>query len=254
MKKVILLFVVISVLIVYGCQSGEDARTSGDCLPGEQDCVDSLVDGKPPTGIEGGNPTEVSPPTRDTTDGSKPPITEPIPEERDDDTPDQDVPESCLDLDFTCDPMLENLEPCLDFTCDSIVVQAILDINGLNTFTVDNVTDIRSPNNFNGRVNYLSLSRLGITILPSFVAKLSLGGLYIGNNKLETLPASIGKMRIGFFYFRDNQITYLPDEITEFKPNYIGVSRNRICSPTPLVEEWLKKSNDWDDGSSQICP
>ncbi len=43
MNKVILLFVVISVLIVYGCRPNSNGIGSGECKLGEPDCVDTAI-------------------------------------------------------------------------------------------------------------------------------------------------------------------------------------------------------------------
>ena len=88
MNKVILLFVVISVLIISGCQSNSNGLPSGDCKLGDADCVDTAVD------IGGGDGKEVTPacvgedcsipPATENGNTSRPPAVETPSENQDD--------------------------------------------------------------------------------------------------------------------------------------------------------------------------
>ena len=59
-------------------------------------------------------------------------------------------------------------QPCEDYTCDSAVVRAILDSNGLFDIPVDSVTVFN-----NGRITKLFFSEKSITTLPPEIANLS---------------------------------------------------------------------------------
>jgi len=65
---------------------------------------------------------------------------------------------------------LGQVTPCSTYTCDSLAVRAILDINGLDTRPVEGVTRIDTSN---VRIVYLQLSYAQLTSLPPEIGQLT---------------------------------------------------------------------------------
>lgn len=140
-------------------------------------------------------------------------------------------------------------QPCNDYPCDSAVVRQILDTNGLDTLTVENVTGPRK-----GRIDSLNLTGKGIAVLPSTIGKLtslkflflgcfrysglplgpycntlvklpdeigtldSLVGLNVDGNQLTSIPATIGGLKqLTGLILSSNHLTAIPGEIGMLK-------------------------------------
>lgn len=91
-----------------------------------------------------------------------------------------------------------DVEPCKDYTCDSLAVQAILDSNGMSE-SVDSV----SSTNEKGRINtvYFFNKEL-LKVLPPEIGKIKyLERLTLRENKLRSLPPEIG-MLVNLIDFR----------------------------------------------------
>ena len=97
---------------------------------------------------------------------------------------------------------------------DSLVVREILDVNGLDTVTVESVTSV-----IGGRVYGLYLHGMQLHTLPESLGDLdSLGNLQIQENQIPAIPRSIGSCKfLQYLSAYNNLIHELPEEITECK-------------------------------------
>jgi len=106
-------------------------------------------------------------------------------------------------------------QPCQDYACDSMVVRAILDSNGLDSVSVNSVSEIDTV----GRIDTLRLDNLQLSILPAKIASLAnLKWLDLSSNQLATLPVQIGTLTsLTFLLLDENTLTGLPSEIENLK-------------------------------------
>jgi hypothetical protein len=170
------------------------------------------------------------------------------------------------------------VEPCQDYTCDSLAVRAILDSNGLYNTSVHSL----SMPVTNGRIVQLALDELGLQQLPPEIGKLNaLTWLYLAHNQLTSLPAEIGQLTaMTHLSFFDNQLISIPPEIgnltaliwleldmnqlTTLPPTILNISPsmsffgfNRLCILPDSIELWLdehdRRWRETQDCSAEGC-
>ncbi len=138
-------------------------------------------------------------------------------------------------------------ESCRDYACDSSIVRAILDTNGLNTVNVQEVTGYNKT-----RIDSLNLTGRGIEVLPSAVGNLSsLKHLFLGCirfsgldrepicNSLHSLPEEIGKLtELVSLHLDGNQLVKLPLSIGGLiKLDNLIIEHNKLSSLPATIGE-----------------
>jgi Leucine-rich repeat (LRR) protein len=140
---------------------------------------------------------------------------------------------SCLLNNGKDDKVDSKIEPCEDFTCDSLTVRAVLDNIGLNGVTVNAVSE-----SWDGRIKSLNLEGRQITTLPPEIGKLSaLAGLYLNINQLTALPPEIGQLTsLQDVILDSNQLTSLPPEIGQLTNlQFLYLAYNQLTSLPPEI-------------------
>jgi len=101
------------------------------------------------------------------------------------------------------------IEPCLDFECDSTVVRAILASNGLENRPIYSYAGTDAL----GRISSLNLSRDSITTIPDEIGKLTnLRRLSLYKNQITVLPDAIGNLiKLTILDLHANQIIAIPN-------------------------------------------
>lgn len=118
---------------------------------------------------------------------------------------------------------------CGDLSCDSLVIRAILDSNGLDTVPViDSMYELSG-----GRIRKLRLRDLGLSVIPADLSRLpELTTCDFTGNNLTTLPASLGRMKnLRWIFIGENRFDTLPEciwEVTEL--SRLVVSRNALTT------------------------
>jgi Leucine-rich repeat (LRR) protein len=147
------------------------------------------------------------------------------------------------------------VEPCSTYTCDSLAVRAILNSNGLDAVTVEEVTNLDST----GRVGSFNLLKRQVITMPSEIGRLTaltfielsfnqlaslpqeigqlvfLKSLFLEYNQLTEIPAETGQMdSLGHLNLAANQLESLPKEIGELSSlEYLVLSYNQLTSLPP---------------------
>jgi Leucine-rich repeat (LRR) protein len=135
------------------------------------------------------------------------------------------------------------VEPCQDYTCDSLAVRAILDSNGLDEF--DNIMErpCFGPPTLcvkvnNGRISTLRISDIDLKTLPPEIGQLTaLQHLFLEGNQLTSLPPEIWQLTalIGL-RLDDNQLTSLPPEIGQLTAlEFFLLDNNQLTSLPPEI-------------------
>jgi Leucine-rich repeat (LRR) protein len=109
---------------------------------------------------------------------------------------------------------------------DSLAVAEILKANGLDTVAVTSVTSTSGD-----RIYSLTLSEMGITVLPECVGKLdAMALLNVTNNRITKLPQSMGSLTgLQYAYLYDNSICELPSSFARLKKlTMVYLIRNRL--------------------------
>ena len=148
----------------------------------------------------------------------------------------------------------DDIKPCEPIACDSIIVQLILDKNGIDK-TVGDVAGRVSP----GRVVILQLASLGVTVIPPEIGKLDkLIFLDIENNKVKLLPEQFGDLNnLSLLQMNNNQLSDLPKSILKLDLDSLPITEinyNRLCDLSSDIEAWIdfhSVDSLWRD--SQIC-
>ena len=148
----------------------------------------------------------------------------------------------------------DDIKPCEPIACDSIIVQLILDKNGIDK-TYREVTGRISP----GRVGLLRLASLGMTVIPPEIGKLDqLVLLDITFNNIKLLPSEIGNLEeLAVLRMDNNQLSDLPKSILNLDLGILPITEingNRLCDLSSEIEAWIdfhSVDSLWRD--SQIC-
>lgn len=147
-------------------------------------------------------------------------------------------------------------QPCASYGCDSAVVRAILDVNGLDTVKVASVSSRGSTSQ---RIETLDLSNRNITALPKEIGRLSgVFRLYLRINPLSALPNEIGELaNVEQLYLGFANLASLPDSIVNLqKVSILELRFNHLCSLTEAQLNWIDSSiweEDADWRLSQEC-
>ncbi len=132
------------------------------------------------------------------------------------------------------------------FTCDSLIVRAILDSNGLQTTKVSEVSRKKLLIN---RMRDLDLKISSINkIIPEIGGLSSLRELEIQNTNITMLPPSIGNLKnLTELELQNNKLTTLPVEISNLKNlNELVLSGNLLTDLPVTVKEWADRFDpDW---------
>jgi hypothetical protein len=124
---------------------------------------------------------------------------------------------------FRCggDPSGPPAAPPSTYSADSLIVRAILDLNGLNLIRVDSVADSSA-----GRIVSLNLAYRGLRVLPDSLGRMdALTSLYLHGNRLSALPDSIVKlMRLATLTLGRNRLCSLPARIHAWADLYCSVA------------------------------
>ena len=111
---------------------------------------------------------------------------------------------------------------------DSLAVRAILDSNGLNTVTVEEVTKVG-----NNRIDTLTLVGRGLTTLPSEIGNITkLVYFDLNDNTLSSIPSEIGNLKdLVHLDLRFNKLSGIPTTIGELKKlTLLNCRTNEITS------------------------
>jgi len=122
-------------------------------------------------------------------------------------------------------------QPCQDYTCDSLVVRKILDVNGLT----DAVSSF-SEKGFSGRIDFIEISFKKIKIIPPEIGNLSgLITLYLSSSQLKGLPGKITLINPIYFFLDENNLCNVSGSVSEC-----------INSHQTLKNDWGGKYPSWD--------
>jgi hypothetical protein len=167
-------------------------------------------------------------------------------------------------------------QQCSSWSCDSELVEWILDLNGRTPVQAHHVAD-----SGDGRMKKLNLREENIVRVPPEIGMLDgLTVLDLSGNQLDSLPKEIGKCtKLETLELYDNNLRALPFEIgrlsslTRFRLSgneissiphsvleltnlsFFSISDNRLCADSLSTEiiQWLD-TNDPDWKNSQRCP
>jgi len=142
------------------------------------------------------------------------------------------------------------LTPCVDYTCDSLAVKAIIDGNGFGNFL--SVKDVSYSSN--NRISGLYISSKNLTSLPSEIGKLTkLNLLALGNNQLTSIPTEIGWLTALITLSLDNnQLASLPNEIGKLTALTILTLDNNQLTSVPTEIGKLTKLKLLTLGNNQL--
>lgn len=136
--------------------------------------------------------------------------------------------------------VLVHAAPCADYACDSSTVREILDSNGMEDVSVQEVTGSNTT-----RIDSLDLTGREIEVLPASIGNLSglkylmLGCIRFSGvphdpicNSLENLPQEIGNLtELVYLNMDGNQLTELPLSIGELhKLTALRLEHNKLVS------------------------
>ncbi len=141
--------------------------------------------------------------------------------------------------------------PCKDVKCDSTVVRAILDANGLTDVPVKEVVKI---NGF-PRIYVLNFSERSISQLPEDIGNLTnLSSLYLDYNNLTQLPETIGRLQnLESLTLNNNQLSNLPEALFGLKTSF-NINNNHFCDVSEDEFERLTIKSFFDDwNETQEC-
>jgi hypothetical protein len=119
---------------------------------------------------------------------------------------------------------------CGDYACDSLVVAAVLNANGLTATSVRSVVNRSSQS---GRVNELDLEDYALHTLPPIIGALSeLVSLNLDKNNLRVIPATLGACSLlTSLQVEYNQLEALPEELGMLTNlTYLTCSVNRLSA------------------------
>lgn len=115
-----------------------------------------------------------------------------------------------------------------DFWKDTLIIRDILDLNNLDTLSVDDVVERDSI----GRINKLILIDRGIDTLPQQIGMLRLNTLILSGNNLSSIPFEIDKIQsLEYLDLARNNISKLVWTIVELRNlRYLDLSENSLDS------------------------
>lgn len=118
-----------------------------------------------------------------------------------------------------------------DFWKDTVIIREILDLNGLNSTSVDSVVK-RDPF---GRIRDLLLFGKNIDTLPPSIGDLGLHVLLLAENNLTDIPGELGRMQsLEHLDLAKNSISILPLGFTELRNlRYLDLNENSLSSLPP---------------------
>jgi hypothetical protein len=124
----------------------------------------------------------------------------------------QVIADSTIDVGTLNFTYLQFFNGCTSYTCDSIAVRSLLDINGLFNLTVESVSKTDSVSH---RIITLDLSGLNIVHISKELGSLSaLETLNLSRNAIGVLPEHIGYLRkLKNCYLDENHLHDLPYEV-----------------------------------------
>ena len=133
------------------------------------------------------------------------------------------------------------------YICDTLIIRALLDSNGLSTISVNSV--ISGMNN--GRVSDLEIRESLFSTIPSVIGGLhTVESLEMEKTLVSSLPSRFGELiNIIELELDSNQLTTLPLEITNITQLVLlDLSYNRLRNLLPAVKDWANRFDpDWAD-------
>lgn len=159
---------------------------------------------------------------------------------------------------------------------DSLIVQAIIDLNNLTNVVVEDVSD-----SLNGRIGGIDLTNLNISILPENIGNLtylgeidiyghqlkelpnsfwnitSLVELAIEHGKLEVIPDEIENLsNLEVLYLDSNNLSTLPMTIINLSKieKNLDVRYNHLCNLPEEIVEWIDANHWCEDWLSTQTP
>lgn len=78
-----------------------------------------------------------------------------------------------------------------------------------------------------------------------FLSFTGLRYLHLRGNRLESLPEEIGSLvNLKELYLKGNRLSSLPKSIVNLNLTYLEIMENNLCSVSPEIDSYLKKSNE----------
>ena len=133
-----------------------------------------------------------------------------------------------------------------NYICDTLIIRAILDSNGMSTISVNAV--ISGMNS--GRVSDLEIMESLFTTIPSVIGGLhTVESVEMRKTLVSSLPGRIGELiNITELELDSNQLTTLPLEITNITQLVLlDLSYNKLKNLLPAVKAWADTYDpDWE--------
>jgi|GEM_PF-5921173 len=163
-------------------------------------------------------------------------------------------------------------ERCDSLLCETAIVRALLDSNGLQEVAPESVIVVEDERIVELRLRNLGLHTLTdgicdlgrvrsidagenlVTRLPDGIAKMRcLSTLLIDNNKLWVVPSSIGMMRsLRVLDLSENLLQSLPEPVAYLQEVELSLDGNMLCNIGEFTAAWLDHhAPGWRTG--QIC-
>ena len=132
-----------------------------------------------------------------------------------------------------------------DYTCDSLILRAVLDSNNMQAVSVDSISEI-----LNSRIEEIELHGIGFATLPSVIGGIrALRDIDIQGTLITSLPSRFGELvDLIDLNLYNNQLTTLPLEITNLtKIEQLDLSYNKLKNLPPAVKVWADTYDpDWE--------
>jgi hypothetical protein len=132
--------------------------------------------------------------------------------------------------------------------CDTLIVRAFLDSNGIYNISATYYITIIDTN---GRIYQLDVEHPSLHTVPSIIGGLhTLRDLEIQYSSVESIPERIGELvELRELELNDNHLTTLPIEITNLlKLTECRLGYNKLKNLPPAVEYWADRFDpDWAD-------
>ncbi len=165
--------------------------------------------------------------------------------------------EQILSTDELDEIMILAIEPkSYSYTCDSLIVRAILDSNNLTSIAVDKITttDDGRIEEFDVNPDFTNFGKIDvsgyISVIPSEIGGLlELEELEIQYTSVTSLPESIGNLvNIEELELNNNQLTTLPESFVNLKPTTeLDLKGNKLQLSDELSDWASKYSPGWED-------